>query len=57
MNAQDLLYPKWGEAGKCHDWRNHVPEEVKAIWSTFTPAQLLALYAWADGLADSEVWE
>lgn len=44
-------------AGKTHDWRNHVPEGVRAIWGTFTPEQRAALVAWADKLASDEEWD
>jgi len=40
-----------------HDWRNHVPDEVQMAWNTFTDAQKLLLYNWADELASAEEWE
>lgn len=51
------IKPEWEKAGKVHDWRNHVPDEVRAAWNTFTDAQKLLLYNWADDLASSEEWE
>ena len=49
--------PVWKDAGYIHDWRTHVPEDVKAIWLSFNVIQRVALYEWAKDLADSEEWE
>lgn len=49
--------PDWSRSGLTHDWRNHVPNEIRAIWYTFTEDQLAALYGWADKLADNEEWD
>jgi len=55
--ALDVDGPEWGKAGKIHDWRNHVPDHIRAIWGTFSDEHKLALAAWADGLADQEEWD
>lgn len=52
-----IANPRWAEATKVHDWRNHVPEEVQDLWPTFSEAQKRALYRWADNLASNEEWE
>lgn len=49
--------PVWSKAGKIHDWRNHVPKEVRAIWDTFSNGQTYALYGWALKLSDGEEWD
>jgi len=49
--------PKWDEAGKTHDWRNHVGDNVKALWSTLTTAQRLAIALDAESDADCENWD
>ena len=49
--------PNWDAAGRVHDWRNHVPDAVRAIWSTFSQAQRVALYCWAQDLAADEDWD
>ncbi len=49
--------PKWKEAGNVHDWRNHVTEEVRAIWHTFTDKQKYVLATAADYHAGNEEWE
>ncbi len=49
--------PKWNRAGRVHDWRNHVPEHIRAIWDTFTEEQRFALVKWADECASAEEWD
>ncbi|SFF17074.1 hypothetical protein [Methylobacterium sp. yr596] len=49
--------PLWAHPDKVHDWRNHVPEAVQAIWGTFTAEQRIALVDWAEGLAEREEWD
>jgi hypothetical protein len=52
--------PHWNDLGPrpwVHEWRNHVPEDVQAIWHTFTREQRKALVEWADELAGREEWE
>lgn len=49
--------PEWEKAGRVHDWRNHVPDEIRAIWSTFTAEQQYELYRWADEIASNEHWD
>jgi hypothetical protein len=49
--------PQWDKAGRVHDWRNHISEEIEAMWDTFTDAQKAALYRQAQELASAEEWE
>lgn len=49
--------PKWDEADKVHDWRNHVPDVIRAIWPSFNADQRIALATWANDLALREEWE
>lgn len=49
--------PQWSHAGRVHDWRNHVGEEVRAIWDTFTPSQRMVLAADAANRASNEHWD
>ena len=49
--------PAWEHAGRVHDWRNHVGEEVQKIWDTFTPEQRMVLAAHAAERASNEEWE
>jgi len=49
--------PDWLEDRRIHNWRNHVPEYVRAIWLTFPDNQRQHLAAWAEELARAEEWE
>lgn len=48
--------PRWNEAARAHDWRNHVGAGARALWVTFTPEQRLELARDAEELAREEVW-
>jgi|WetSurMetagenome_2_1015567.scaffolds.fasta_scaffold232024_3 hypothetical protein len=49
--------PDWVGAGKAHDWRNYISEEVRLLWNTFTLAQKQALMRQAEEIAGREVWD
>jgi hypothetical protein len=53
----DHLEPDWQAGGHVHNWRNHVSNEIRHIWPTFTPAQRAALARDAEGRAGDEEWE
>lgn len=55
--TRSAFNPEWDKAGKVHDWRNHVPENVQAMWSTFKIEQRCALVEWAESLASQEHWD
>lgn len=43
--------------GKVHDWRNHVGEAVKSMWSTFSLEQRAAIAVDAYRSAYNEEWD
>ncbi len=49
--------PQWAAAGRVHDWRNHVSEELRTIWGTFTPEQRRVLAMDAEDRAGNENWK
>lgn len=49
--------PNWESGGRVHNWHNHVPDGVQAIWHSFDDNQKFALYRWAEDLSDAEEWE
>ena len=51
------LSPQWEDAGRAHDWRNYVSDELRAMWDTFTDAQKIAIGRSADESASEEVWD
>lgn len=53
----DYTSPEWQYAGRVHDWRNYISEELQAMWGTFTPAQQKAIRDNAQEMADREHWD
>lgn len=49
--------PVWTDGGRVHNWRNHVPEHVQLLWSTFNIDQKFAIYMMANATANAEEWE
>lgn len=56
LRAQ-ALDPRWEEATRVHDWRNHIGGRIKGMWETFTQEQKFALVEDADERASAEHWE
>ncbi len=59
LKPREYLTPVWpSETETCvHDWRAYVNEPLRAIWSTFAPAQKLAIAVNAQMIADQEDWD
>ncbi len=57
MNSEPWKNPEWENAGRVHDWRNYISEEIEAMWDTFTDEQKAALYRQADAQASAEDWD
>lgn len=55
--SDDLDNPKWGEAGRVQDWRNHVLAEDKAAWGALSWEVRATIYRYAQHLADQEEWD
>ena len=51
-----LNNPKFEQAKRVHDWRNHVPCDFKKVWENFTEREKKIIYFMAKDLADNEVW-
>jgi len=49
--------PDWSSAGKVHDWRNYISEEVQGMWDTFPDDQKQALAQQANQIAGREDWD
>lgn len=52
-----LENPKFEEAGKVHDWRNHVPEEFEKEWDNLTLREKQIIHFMAEKEADREEWD
>lgn len=58
MNTpSDHLEPNWGRAGRVHEWKNYISDEIKAMWLTLSPELRAALARQADETAAMEEWE
>lgn len=53
----DWQSPSWGAAGRVHEWKNYISDEVRAMWHTFTDEQKQAFARQADEIAGREDWE
>lgn len=53
---KDYLDPQWDKAGRVHEWKNYISEEVQAMWPTFTPEVRAALARQAEDNASREEW-
>lgn len=50
-------HPAFDEAEKVHDWRNHISNEIKKLWYSFTFPQKCAIIMQAQAGAELEEWE
>lgn len=46
-----------GSVGKCHDWRNHITDEVAEMWEELPEIAKFVAYISADHAAGNEEWE
>ena len=53
----DLFNPEWGEVSRVHDWRNHIPKDVKSAWDTLSIEARYIAYYNAEISADQEEWD
>ena len=53
----DWAAPDWGNAGRVHEWKHYIREEVQAMWETFTDMQKQALARQAENNASNEEWD
>jgi hypothetical protein len=57
IGGADYLNPNWTAAGRMHDWRNYISDDLKKMWQTFTPEQRAAIARNADEQAGDENWD
>jgi hypothetical protein len=44
-------------AGRVHEWRNHVPHEIKTIWATLSDRERKLVAIMAERQASAEEWD
>lgn len=52
-----LADPQFDAAGRVHDWRNHVPEIIRANWRSLCDQARVVAYVIAVQAADAEEWD
>jgi len=53
----DIENPKFDEATRVHDWRNHISDDFKKIWKELPLVARFALVIMAEEEADREEWD
>ena len=48
--------PRWAERTTVHDWRNHVPSEIRAAWGDLGSFGRLVAFFMASEAASMEDW-
>ena len=49
--------PQWKEAGRCHDWRNHIDSGTRKAWKDLPLLVRATLYIQAEAKASEEEWD
>lgn len=49
--------PDFDKARKCHDWRNHIPDNVRELWSEMSVEARVVAYLMAERQAAAEEWD
>lgn len=49
--------PDWTINNKVHEWRNHVPEELKEAWPFMSQTERMLVYLLAAKAASEEDWD
>ena len=57
MQPMDYDHPDWEEAGRVHNWRNHISQELRDMWDAFSIDQKRAIAENADEIASREEWD
>lgn len=52
-----LARPDFKNAGKVHDWRNYVPDEMKNNWNKLTDRERMIIIIICDEIASQEDWD
>lgn len=54
---KDYFDPNWQSAGRVHEWKNYINEELQDIWGGFTDQQKRAIARNAEEVASKEDWD
>lgn len=57
LTPDDFETPDWDRAGKVHDWRNYVSDEIRAMWPDIPVSLKAAIARQSDAMANLEEWD
>lgn len=57
FTPDDFENPDWTSAGKVHEWKNYVTQEVQQLWPTFSSELRAALARQSEAMAGLEEWD
>lgn len=52
-----ITAPDWNRAGRVHDWRNYVPEDLQCLWPELAMETKLVIFLMAEAQANGEEWD
>lgn len=52
-----LIFPKFKEAQKIHDWRNYISPPMIKTWDSLSLESKLIAYVFAEEQASKEEWD
>ena len=56
--CKDVMAPNlFLDVGKCHDWRNYVPEAIRLVWNELSELERTLVMLVAEKSADAEEWD
>ena len=56
-DIEQIDEPGWGERGRVHDWRNHVPLAIMKKWDDLSRESRFLVFAMAAEQAHNETWD
>lgn len=57
MRLGFVIDPKFSDVTRVHDWRNHVPKDIKEMWYGLSFETKVIVYRMASEMADQEEWD
>ena len=57
IDLEGVINPRFDEARMIHDWRNHIPDQIKDCWPGLSIQAKIVAYTMAEKQAEAEEWE
>lgn len=52
-----LQHESWTDLRQIHNWRNHIPDMIQALWGVLGDDARLVAYVMAEKVANNEEWD